>query len=59
MLSEKDIVKPEIIDAMHQKGWYLQQLLKLGVAKIIKTPLYLVLDADCFLTKTLSYQDLL
>jgi hypothetical protein len=56
LLSEDLIVTEKVIN--NTSGWYLQQLLKLGIAKIIKTPLYLILDADCFLTKPFSYKDL-
>ena len=57
LISENRIVKEKIIPTM--PGWYLQQLLKLGIAKeFVKTPLYLILDTDCFLTKPFSYKDL-
>jgi hypothetical protein len=54
--SENTILKPETI--ANTKGWYIQQLVKLGVAKIITTEYYLVLDADCFLTRSFSYESL-
>lgn len=56
LLSEKLIVKESVVNKT--AGWYLQQILKLGAANIVKTPLYLVLDSDCFLTKPFAYQDL-
>ena len=32
-------------------GWLKQQLIKLFVSRIVKTPWYLCLDSDCFFTK--------
>ncbi len=56
LIPEILIVKQKVINKT--PGWYLQQLLKLGVAKIVKTSLYLILDTDCFLTKPFSYNNL-
>ena len=56
LIPETSIVKSKVIT--NTPGWYFQQLLKLGVARIVKTPLYLILDADCFLTKPFAYKDL-
>lgn len=33
------------------KGWYRQQAVKLGAANMVSTPVYGVIDADCFLTR--------
>lgn len=49
LITENTLIKNDIIKKI--SGWYLQQLIKIGVSKIVKTELYLVLDADCFLTK--------
>ncbi len=49
LITENTLIKKEVIKKI--SGWYLQQLIKIGVSKIVKTELYLVLDADCFLTK--------
>lgn len=56
LVSEHSLIKKKVIDST--SGWYLQQLIKLGVSSIVKTPLYLILDSDCFLTKYFSYENL-
>jgi len=56
LIPENSLVKKIVISKI--SGWSLQQLIKLGVSRLIKTPLYLVLDADCFLTKNFSYENL-
>lgn len=56
LISENSVIKQEVINKM--SGWYLQQIIKLGISTIIKTPLYLILDCDCFLTKYFSYENL-
>lgn len=42
-----------------QGGWFYQQVLKLGIAKQIKTDFYLVLDADVVLIRPLRMDDLI
>ena len=54
--SENTLLKPETI--ANTKGWYIQQLIKLGVARVVATEYYLVLDADCFLTRYFTYTNL-
>jgi len=39
-------------------GWYIQQLLKFGIASRIETPFYLTLDADVVCIKPTTYADL-
>jgi hypothetical protein len=39
------------------KGWFKQQLIKLGASSVVKTEHYLVLDDDLFLVKRLNYND--
>ena len=56
LIPETSIVTKKVI--ANTSGWYLQQILKLAVANIVKTPLYLILDTDCFLTKAFTYNDL-
>ncbi len=56
IISENLILKGEVISK--SKGWYIQQLLKLGIARRIKTNYYLVLDSDCFLTRSFDYENL-
>jgi len=56
LISENSILKEFIIK--NTEGWYIQQLLKLGIARYIKTNFYLVLDSDCFLTKPFGYDNL-
>ena len=56
VISENLILKSEVISKT--KGWYIQQLLKLGIARRIKTNYYLVLDSDCVLTKSFDYENL-
>ncbi len=56
LIPEDSILQPQVI--RKTKGWYIQQLLKLGVARCIYTESYLVLDSDCFLTKPFAYENL-
>jgi len=39
-------------------GWHFQQVLKLYISKVIRTDYYIILDADCYLTKKIGYYDL-
>jgi hypothetical protein len=39
-------------------GWYLQQLIKLSMARIVATPFYLTLDADVVCVRKIAYEDL-
>lgn len=43
----------------HNRKWYKQQLIKLGIANRVKTAFYLTLDADIILTKNLKASDLI
>jgi hypothetical protein len=40
-------------------GWFKQQVVKLAIARKIKTKFYLVLDADIFFTKKVQFSDIL
>ena len=42
-----------------QSGWHKQQMLKLYISNIIKSEYYIVLDADCFLTKRINISDII
>jgi hypothetical protein len=41
-----------------RKGWWRQQLAKLCAARIVESDFYLTIDADCFLTQPIEYEDL-
>lgn len=56
VLLEDSLLDAQIIK--EAEGWYLQQILKLAVARVVKTEIYMVLDTDCFLTKSLGYDEL-
>jgi hypothetical protein len=43
--------------SVNTNGWTKQMLIKLLVSNLIKEPHYLVLDADCILTKPLCMKD--
>lgn len=49
---DEDIVKEEC------SGWMKQQLIKLNIAKYVKTNMYIPLDGDLLLLKKLTYDDL-
>lgn len=40
-------------------GWYVQQMVKLGISRLTTSPHLLVLDADCYTIQSLSAQSLL
>ena len=40
-------------------GWIKQQIIKLNISKFIDTENYMILDADCYLTKKISINDIL
>jgi hypothetical protein len=46
------------LNTISQTGWHIQQVLKLFVSQVINTEYYLILDADCYLTKKVNYDDL-
>ena len=52
----ENVVCPKL---KNYKGWYKQQVLKLAVAKLVKTKFYLVVDADVFCTKPMTYNSLI
>lgn len=52
----EDVLFPSDIK-MDYDNWRKQMLIKIAVSNIIKTPLYLTLDADVFLTKPLKFED--
>jgi len=39
-------------------GWYLQQMVKLGIADVLRSEAYMVIDADCFVAKELRTADI-
>lgn len=43
----------------HIGGWFIQQILKLNIASFIRTDYYIILDADCYLTKKINYTDII
>jgi hypothetical protein len=40
------------------RGWFVQQIIKLAIAKRVTTPFYLTLDADVLCVKEVKYDDL-
>lgn len=40
------------------RGWFRQQMVKLGFAATTSWPVYMAIDADCFLTRETRYCDL-
>jgi hypothetical protein len=59
ILQLKFVVEEKYVDITNIRGWTKQMLLKLAIAEHIDVTYYLVLDADCILTKKLSVADLL
>lgn len=58
--SEQDIVPPsEYKRFKKRKGWYRQQIMKLYIAKQVKTEHYICLDSDVLCIKPTSYDDLI
>jgi Family of unknown function (DUF6492) len=66
VISEADLI-PEIDPALAStlgtaapvpRGWRLQQLIKLAIARVVWSPFYLCLDADCLFVKNLPYERL-
>jgi hypothetical protein len=41
------------------RGWFVQQLIKLSIARFVQTPFYLTLDADVLCCRSISYDDLI
>jgi hypothetical protein len=39
-------------------GWFVQQLVKLSIARIVSSPFYLTLDADVMCVRHTEYTDL-
>ena len=54
IVDEKNIINLHI-----HNGWIKQQILKLYISNIIKTEYYIVLDADCFLAKSINIKDII
>jgi hypothetical protein len=54
VLNQNDIYPNNI----SQSGWHVQQVLKLFVSHKVNTDYYIILDADCYLTKKINYCDL-
>jgi hypothetical protein len=58
-LSDEEILFPRtVFPDIQAKGWYRQQIIKLLIYQHVKTPVYLIVDDDLFLTRSLSYNDL-
>ncbi len=41
------------------KGWYRQQMVKLGAARFVDSDFYCAIDADCFVARHLAFDDLI
>jgi len=54
VINETDIYQNRI----RFTGWHMQQVLKLYISNYITTEHYIILDADCYLTKRIGYADL-
>jgi hypothetical protein len=54
VLNQNDIYQNNVSES----GWHTQQVLKLYIANLINTKYYIILDADCYLTKKINYGDL-
>jgi hypothetical protein len=50
VISEFDIVESRFLSLLRGRGWYLQQVLKLGFARLSQKATYITLDADCLFT---------
>jgi len=48
-----------LIGTIQTTGWYKQQIIKLCMARIVRTSIYLIVDSDMYLTQPLGYDDLL
>jgi len=55
LLAEEQLLSPNI---EAEKGWYKQQIIKLKMAIVVKTPYYLVLDSDHYLNQPFEYGNL-
>lgn len=59
VLRESELI-PELKGAKRKyDGWFIQQLVKLAIAKKIETAFYLTLDADVICTKPVRYSDII
>lgn len=58
IIDEKTLI-PKLKDHPFARGWIKQQLIKLGIANICKTPFFITFDADVFCTKPLDADSLL
>lgn len=47
-----------LIGNIQTTGWYKQQIIKLCMARVVRTSIYLVVDSDMYLTQSLEYDDL-
>lgn len=52
------IAEEEIVDSRRKiLGWYKNQMVKLGASAIVGTDMHMAVDADCMVTRSLSYVD--
>lgn len=58
VINERDLL-PALADYSGVGGWIVQQVLKLAVSSIVKTPYYLTFDSDVFCTHPLTEESLL
>src|SRR5262249_57584990 len=58
IIPEEDIL-PALREYPRASGWKCQQLLKLAVARLVRTPFYLTLDPDLVLCKPFRISDIM
>ena len=54
VIDENEILPTDKIASIPRRGWYLQQLLKIGYSRFCKTPAYITMDADVFLINVID-----
>lgn len=58
LLSDGLFIDDKLFNHLNNKGWYKQQVIKMLSSIYVDTDLYLIVDDDLFLTKSLTYDDL-
>jgi len=58
IIDEEDLI-PELANYPTVGGWRKQQIIKLAIASIVKTPFYLTFDADIICTSPISVEKLI
>lgn len=56
---KESLLVPEFKKMKDIRGWYKQQIIKFAIAKKIKSPFYLTLDADLICVRPVRYSDLI